>query len=54
MSYARNELREGAAKIPEIGLKSTMKNLQMPTYTEGFDTLYLVRSVDGKFEVEQI
>ncbi|MCG7376092.1 ATP-binding protein [Paenibacillus sp. ACRSA] len=54
LSYARNELREGAAKIPEVGLKSTMKNLQMPTYAEGFDTLYLVRSVDGKFEVEQM
>ncbi|KQY87285.1 kinase [Paenibacillus sp. Root52] len=54
LSYSRNALREGAAKIPEVGLKSTMKNLQMPTYAEGFDTLYLVRSVDGKFEVEQI
>ncbi|WP_338540268.1 ATP-binding protein [Paenibacillus tundrae] len=54
LSYARNERREGAAKIPEVGLKSTMKNLQMPTYAEGFDTLYLIRSVDGEFEVEQI
>lgn len=54
LSYARNELREGTAKIPEVGLKSTMKNLQMPTYAEGFDTLYLIRSVDGEFEVEQM
>ncbi|MDQ0171272.1 ATP-binding protein [Paenibacillus tundrae] len=54
LSYARNELREGAAKIPEVGLKSTMKNLQMPTYAEGFDTLYLIRSVNGEFEVEQM
>ncbi|WP_128103009.1 MULTISPECIES: ATP-binding protein [Paenibacillus] len=54
LSYARNELREGTAKIPEVGLKSTLKNLQMPTYAEGFDTLYLVRSVDGEFEVEEM
>ncbi|MDR6723291.1 putative kinase [Paenibacillus amylolyticus] len=52
--FARNELREGTAKIPEVGLKSTLKNLQMPTYAEGFDTLYVIRSVDGEFEVEQI
>lgn len=54
LSYARNELREGAAKVPEVGLKSTLKNLQMPTYAEGFDALYVIRSVDGELEIEEM
>ncbi|UNK20699.1 ATP-binding protein [Paenibacillus sp. N3/727] len=53
LSYARNVQREGKEKVREIGLKSTLKKLQIPTYDEGFDELYFVNSADGKFEVEQ-
>ncbi|WP_028589006.1 ATP-binding protein [Paenibacillus massiliensis] len=51
LSIHRNEQRQGKAKIPEIGIKSTLKNLQIPTYAEGFDELYMVRSLDNVFEV---
>lgn len=54
LSYARNEQREGKEKVREIGLKSTLKKLQIPTYDEGFDELYFVKSADGKFEVEKM
>ncbi|MGM1048830.1 MAG: AAA family ATPase [Bacillota bacterium] len=54
LSYARNEQREGKEKVREVGLKSTLKKLQIPKYDEGFDELYFVKSADGKFEVEKM
>ncbi|WP_025681676.1 ATP-binding protein [Paenibacillus massiliensis] len=51
LSIHRNEQRQGKAKIPEIGIKSTLKNLQIPSYAEAFDELYMVRSLDNEFEV---
>lgn len=51
LSIHRNEQRQGKAKIPEIGIKSTLKNLQIPSYDEAFDELYMVRSLDNEFEV---
>ncbi len=35
-SLKRNELRQGKEKIPDVGIKSTMKKLEMPTLEEGF------------------
>ncbi|GIP05193.1 hypothetical protein J28TS4_36000 [Paenibacillus lautus] len=54
LSYARNEQRQGKDKIPEVGIKSTLKMLQTPYYDEGFDELYLVRSLHEGFEVEEM
>lgn len=38
----RNSLRVGKECIPEIGIKGTLKKLQIPGYSEGFDKLYRV------------
>lgn len=43
---ARNELREGKAKIPTKAIAATSNRLQMPSYEEGFDELYFVRITD--------
>ncbi|NOU84259.1 AAA family ATPase [Paenibacillus sp. LMG 31460] len=51
-SVKRNEVRSGSEKVPEVGIKSIMKRLQTPDFSEGFDTLYRVRTEDGKFYVE--
>lgn len=51
LSLHRNERRQGKAKIPEIGIKSTLKNMQIPSYAEGFDELYMVESFHNEFEV---
>jgi predicted kinase len=40
---ARNNRREGAARIPVIGIYASAKKLQVPTLAEGFDALYYVR-----------
>lgn len=51
---ARNNRREGAARIPVIGIYASAKKLQVPAPAEGFDTLYYVR-IEGErgFVVEE-
>jgi predicted kinase len=50
----RNALREGKKRIPDIGVKSTAKKLEMPENTEGYDVLYFVRLKDnGVFNIEK-
>lgn len=39
----RNSQRRGKELIPIAGIKGTFKKLQLPTYSEGFEELYLVR-----------
>ncbi|MDR9857191.1 AAA family ATPase [Paenibacillus sp. VCA1] len=54
LSLERNNARQGKERIAEIGIKSTLRKLQTPSYNEGFDELYLVRSLHGRFEVEEV
>jgi hypothetical protein len=51
---ARNNMREGTARIPLVGIYASAKKLQVPALSEGFDTLYFVR-IDGErgFVVEE-
>lgn len=49
----RNNVREGKAKIPEKGLLSAFKRLQLPQMTEGFDELFYVSiTAENSFTVE--
>lgn len=51
---ARNAKRVGAARVPEVGFFATLKQLQRPTFAEGFDALYYVRLVpEGGFVVTE-
>ena len=43
---ARNALREGRARVPEIAIAATSNKLEIPSYDEGFDELYYVNN-DG-------
>lgn len=48
----RNRAREGANRVPDIALYSTVKRLERPMIAEGFDRLYHVRLVgEGAFEI---
>lgn len=52
---ARNRLREGRARVPDVALYATRKLLVPPTYAEGFDTLAVARTgPDGGVVVERI
>jgi predicted kinase len=42
----RNALREGRARVPEVGLYATLKRLRQPRRSDGFDRRYRV-AFDG-------
>ncbi|MEV8553879.1 ATP-binding protein [Streptomyces glaucescens] len=46
-SLARNALREGRARIPDVGIRATAKRLRRPSRADGFDTVLEVR-FDGR------
>jgi predicted kinase len=52
-SAARNAQREPRHAVPLAGLFGTLKRLQRPVPEEGFDELYLVSALEGRFEVER-
>ncbi|OXL84139.1 kinase [Paenibacillus sp. SSG-1] len=54
LSQERNNKREGKEKVPEIGMISTLKKLQRPSYSEGFDELYIVKSLNDGFEIQKL
>lgn len=51
-SLARNAARAGRARVPEIGVMSTMSRLRQPGAADGFDSVLAVRfDGSGGFEV---
>jgi hypothetical protein len=52
---ARNASRDGAARIPRIGIFAAAKRLVPPTRGEGFDELYRVQTLPGlAFDVHEV
>ncbi len=51
-SLERNRLRTGKARVPDVAIFATLKKLTRPTYAEGFDKLYSVRTgQEDHFEI---
>lgn len=51
----RNSKRTGKEKIPEIGILSTYKKIQVPSYDEGFNEIYYVSiNANNDFEIKEI
>ncbi|WP_375560791.1 ATP-binding protein [Bernardetia sp. OM2101] len=50
----RNELREGKAKIAEIGILSTYKKMELPTYEEGFDEIYILNTEEKNAQLKKL
>lgn len=50
---ARNELRTGKERIPDIGITGTYKKLKLPNYNEGFSKLYRVSTVSNEFFISE-
>ena len=46
-AIARNEKREGRAKVPKVAIFTCAKRLVPPALGEGFDELHTVRAVEG-------
>ena len=49
----RNDSRAGKACVPEAGIRGTHARLVPPTMAEGFDDLFDVTIVDGRFVVNR-
>jgi predicted kinase len=45
--------RRGAQAIPEKGVRGAYKRLELPSYDEGFETLYNVKLVEGGFNISE-
>jgi len=41
-SLSRNATREPNTRVPEIGIRATLKNLTRPRRSDGFDAVYVV------------
>lgn len=50
---ARNQKREGKARIPDQAVASTHRKLELPEYEEGFDKLFYVCLKGGNFIVDE-
>ena len=50
---ARNQKREGKARIPDQAVAGTHRKLELPEYGEGFDELFYVRMEGGSFMVDK-
>jgi len=48
----RNSTRTGKQMIPDIGIRGTMKRLEIPTAEEGFDEMFYVRLQDNQFIIQ--
>jgi predicted kinase len=46
-AIARNKLREGKQKVPVPAIAATLRKMQRPTKSEGFDALYEVKVAAG-------
>jgi predicted kinase len=46
-AVARNEQREGRAKVPKVAIFTCAKRLVPPSLAEGFDELHTVHAVEG-------
>lgn len=43
----RNRAREGRARVPDVAIFATRKRLELPSYDEGFDRLYVVTAAEA-------
>jgi predicted kinase len=49
----RNRAREGRARVPDVAIFAARKRLQVPTLGEGFDALFTVRAMEGRYTVTE-
>jgi len=52
--HARNRLRTGKERVPDVALRAVAKKLKLPAYAEGFDRLFYVRLAgEQNFDVQE-
>ena len=53
-ALARNNARQGKAKILEVGVKGTAKKMQRPSFEEGFDKIFNVTVGENSFTTKEV
>ena len=53
-ALARNNARPEGQRVPAPGVFATAKRMQRPTRDEGFDAVFRVVPVEGRFEVSEL
>jgi predicted kinase len=53
LALQRNSNRIKNEKVPDIGILSMHKKLQIPSYDEGFNKLYYVDNSENKFNIQE-
>lgn len=51
---ARNQSRQGRARVPDVAIFATAKKLEPPRHAEGFAAIYRARLGPTGFDVEEI
>ena len=51
---ARNQARQGRARVPAVAIFACAKQLQAPSLQEGFDALYEVHLREDRFELSAL
>ena len=46
-AVARNRLREGKARVPDVAIYATAKKLVPPSFSEGFDEVRVIAPIPG-------
>ena len=49
----RNAQRHGAARVPDVAIFARARDLELPSFDEGFDELFYVSISDAEFVVEK-
>jgi predicted kinase len=54
-ALSRNAQRKGKKNIPKVGVLATVKKLEIPDFTEGYDELYFVTLTDtNTFDIKKL
>jgi len=51
-SLARNALREGKKRVPDVRIRATYSHLTLPSFEEGFDQLFYVSLSQEGFSIQ--
>src|SRR5262249_40151738 len=54
LALKRNAQRSGRAAIPAVAVVATLKRLQCPSFSEGFDELYVVSIENDQFVTTEV
>src|SRR5688500_5203939 len=53
-AIGRNSGRDGSTRVPNLAILGSYKKLRRPATDEGFDEAYMVKLLEGRFDVHEL